>query len=139
MVDGNMMSRELEFRGISRSDLEMYFEELGGKRRQSDSDSDNDNAINIASVNASDSPIDIAIDNDIAFDSARANSSPESDGFPAVFVGDGWQGQILREEEISFTTVIKVNAVHVRFLAADEAGLDELIKKYRLKTTRVGG
>jgi hypothetical protein len=113
VVAGDMISRVLEFRGINRRHLEMYFEELGGKRRLNDSD--------------------------IAFDSAMANSNPKSDGFPTVFKGVDWEGQILSETEISFTTVIKVNAVHVRFSAKDEAGLAELIKKYRLKTTRVGG
>lgn len=133
MAAGNMISRELEFRGINRRSLEMYFEELGGKRRQNTSVIDSDSAINNANA--------IAIDNAIANASAKnkANAKPESDGFLAVFVGDGWEGQILSEEEISFTTVIKVNAVHVRFLAADEAGLADLIKKYRFKTTRVGG
>ncbi len=117
MVARNMISRELEFRGINRRSLEIYFEELGGKRRQTASVIDSANAIA----------------------NAKTNAEPESDGFLAVFVGDGWEGQILSEEEISFTKVIKVNAVHVRFLAGDEAGLAELIKKYRFKTTRVGG
>lgn len=133
MVDGNMISRDLEFRGINRRSLEIYFEELGGKRRQNaglnDDAKANTSAINIAI--ASNSAIENAIDS--------ANVNPEPDGFPTVFVGDGWEGQILSEEEISFTTVIKVNAVRIRFLATDEAGLAELIKKYRFKTTRVGG
>lgn len=92
-----MISRELEFRGINRQHLEMYFEELGGKR--------------IVSAEA----------------------------FLAVFAGDGWEAQIVSEEDLAFTAVFKVNAVKVRFVAYDEANLEELIKRYRYKTTRVGG
>jgi hypothetical protein len=92
-----MVSRELEFRGINRRELELYFVELGGK---------------------------------------RLGTAGE---FPIVFQADGWEGRILSEEEIAFTAVFKVNAVKVRFSAADEPGLEELIKNYRYKTTRVGG
>jgi hypothetical protein len=92
-----MVSRDLEFRGINLSHLEMYFEELGGKR-----------------IGA-------------------------TEKFPYVFVGDGWEGQILSEKELSFTAVFKVNAVKVRFSSENETELDELIKSYRYKTTRVGG
>lgn len=88
-----MASRDLEFRGINRRQLEIYFEELGGKR-----------------VKESDS-----------------------------FISAGWEAQILSEEEIYFTPVFKVNAVKIRFMAEAETGLEELIRKYRIKTTRVGG
>lgn len=90
-----MFRRDLEFRGINRRQLEMYFEELGGRK--------------------------------------------QTDSFPIVFVGDDWEGQILSEEEIVFTSVIKVNSVKVCFFAVDEARLEELIKKYRFKTFRAGG
>lgn len=90
-----MYIRDLEFRGINRKHLEMYFEELGGQRI--------------------------------------------TDSFPFVFKGKGWSGQIVKEEEIFFTASFKVNAVKVRFSAEDENTLEELIKNYRYKTTRIGG
>jgi hypothetical protein len=90
-----MVSRELEFRGINRDHLGMYFEELGGKA--------------------------------------------QTDTFPFVYEGDGWIGEILSEDELEFTKVFKVNAVHIRFTAETESKLEELIKQYRHKTTRVGG
>lgn len=90
-----MVSHELEFRGINRSHLGMYFEELGGKS--------------------------------------------QSSTFPFIYKGDGWIGEILTEDELEFTKVFKVNAVHIRFTAESEPKLEELIKQYRHKTTRVGG
>lgn len=90
-----MADKELEFRGINRGHLAMYFEELGAKQ--------------------------------------------VTDTFPYVFTGDGWSGQILSEKEISFTASFIVNAVRVRFEAENEAALLELVKKYRFKTTRIGG
>ncbi|WP_318507545.1 hypothetical protein [Bacillus sp. T3] len=92
-----MVSRELEFRGINRQHLEMYFEELGGKRNVS------------------------------------------AEAFLAAFTGEGWEAQIVSEDDLTFTAVFKVNAVIVRFVADDDASLEELIKHYRYKTTRVGG
>lgn len=92
-----MVSRELEFRGINRKHLELYFEELGGKKMAA------------------------------------------TESFPYVFCGAEWEGHILAEEELSFTTVFKVNAVKVRFIAKNYQSLEELIKRYRYKTTRVGG
>ncbi|PLR96815.1 hypothetical protein [Bacillus sp. T33-2] len=59
--------------------------------------------------------------------------------FPFVYKGEGWAGEILEEKEISFTPVFKVNSVIVMFSAEDEEKLEELIKNYRYKTTRVGG
>ncbi|NMD68961.1 hypothetical protein HHO41_01585 [Bacillus sp. DNRA2] len=94
-----MISRDLEFRGINRRHLELYFEELGGKRLGSEA----------------------------------------VDSFPILFVGDGWEGHIVSEKELAFTAVFKVNAVKIRFVAEDEVALTELLKKYRYKTTRVGG
>lgn len=92
-----MTSQELEFRGINRRHLEMYFEELGGVTGEA------------------------------------------ADTFPIIIKGDSWEGHILSETELSFTAVFKVNAVKIRFVAENEAALEDLIKKYRLKTTRVGG
>lgn len=90
-----VISRELEFRGINRSHLGMYFEELGGKLQTS--------------------------------------------AFPFVYQGDGWIGEIISEDELEFTKVFTVNAVKIRFTAETELKLDDLIKQYRYKTTRVGG
>lgn len=90
-----MVSRELEFRGINRNHLGMYFEELGGTQK--------------------------------------------TDNFPILYKGNSWSGEILQEKEIAFTPNFKVNAVQVRFTAQGEDELEELIKRYRYKTTRVGG
>lgn len=90
-----MVDRVLEFRGINREHLGLYFEELGSERK--------------------------------------------TDSLPLTYVGDGWQAEILSETEISFTKSFKVNAVHIRFEAESLADLELLIKKYRYKTTRVGG
>lgn len=111
-----MASRDLEFRGINRRHLEMYFEELGGKRLAKESRRESEQ------VPAS----------------QTKDTDTDSDSFPSIFVAAGWEGQILSEQEISFTSIFKVNAVMVRFTADDEVGLEELIKKYRYKTTRVG-
>jgi hypothetical protein len=62
-----------------------------------------------------------------------------TDRFPYVYEADNWKGQILSEEEISFTSSFKVNTVQVRFCANDDHTLDVLIKNYRYKTTRIGG
>ncbi|AZU61217.1 hypothetical protein [Neobacillus mesonae] len=90
-----MTKIELEFRGISKEYLGMYFEELGAKRI--------------------------------------------TDTFPYIYEGEGWSGQLISEKEIVITSAFKVNAIQVRFFAADEAVLSELIKNYRFKTFRVGG
>jgi hypothetical protein len=62
-----------------------------------------------------------------------------TDRFPYIYKADHWSGQILSENEISFTSSFKVKTVQVRFLASDDYSLEELIKKYRYKTTRIGG
>lgn len=59
--------------------------------------------------------------------------------FPICYSGDKWIAEILSEEEIAFTAVFKVNAVHIRFKAENNEILEELIKKYRKKTFRAGG
>jgi hypothetical protein len=62
-----------------------------------------------------------------------------TNSFPYIYIGDGWRGEILSEEEIAFTSVFKVNAVIIRFFAENEEKLEKLVKNYRYKTTRVGG
>jgi hypothetical protein len=86
---------ELEFRGINRKHLGMYFEELGGKQLTHD--------------------------------------------FPFVYKSDDWCGEILSEEELSITSTFKVNRVRIQFKAADSRTLEQLVKSYRVKTTRIGG
>ncbi|MDN3015120.1 hypothetical protein PH210_02735 [Paenibacillus sp. BSR1-1] len=90
-----MPNRDLEFRGISKEHLGMYFEELGARQ--------------------------------ITY------------SFPFIYSADSWEGQVLSEREIFFTQVFKVNAIKIRISANDERELDDLIKKYRYKTTRAGG
>jgi hypothetical protein len=90
-----VVNRELEFRGINRKHLGIYFEELGGKQL--------------------------------------------TDFFPIIFEHLNWRAEILNEKEISLTNIIKVNQIHIRFHAKDEDTLQELIKNYRYKTTRIGG
>jgi len=87
--------KQLEFRGIKREHLGVYFEELGAKR--------------------------------------------VTDRFPFVYAANDWTGEIVSEQEITFTSSFKVNAVTVRFHAKDQIELAELIKNYRYKTTRIGG
>jgi hypothetical protein len=94
---GEMVSRELEFRGIPWRQLGLYFVELGGRQVKN------------------------------------------LDSFPYIYVGDGWSGELLSENELVFTSVFKVNAVFIRFSAETKEILDTLIKSYRFKTTRVGG
>ncbi|WP_462408945.1 hypothetical protein [Neobacillus sp. Marseille-QA0830] len=90
-----MPDKLLEFRGINREHLGLYFEELGARRKTND--------------------------------------------FPFVFSANNWTGEIVSEQEIAFTSSFKVNAVTVRFQAENESDLNDLIKNYRYKTTRVGG
>ncbi|MCM3663399.1 hypothetical protein M3204_03210 [Mesobacillus subterraneus] len=90
-----MVDSILEFRGINREHLGMYFEELGGRL--------------------------------------------VSDSFPFVYEADSWRAEILSEDELAFTKTFIVNAVHIRFAAESLEDLEQLIKNYRYKTTRVGG
>jgi hypothetical protein len=62
-----------------------------------------------------------------------------TDSLPFVYIGEGWKAEILCEEEIAFTKTFIVNAVHIRFAAGSVEELEQLIKNYRYKTTRVGG
>lgn len=62
-----------------------------------------------------------------------------TDSFPYIYEGDGWSAHILSEEEMTFTAVFKVNAVHIQFIADNEELLEEIIKRYRYKTFRAGG
>lgn len=59
--------------------------------------------------------------------------------FPFLFKGSGWSAEILKEETITFTPSFKVNAVHMHFYADSDEILEQVIKRYRYKTTRAGG
>lgn len=58
---------------------------------------------------------------------------------PYIFKGGHWAAEIIREGELTFTPSFKVSTVIIRFTAENEGLLKELIKKYRFKTTRIGG
>jgi hypothetical protein len=90
-----MPKQELEFRGINRKHLGMYFEELGGKQI--------------------------------------------TNSYPYTYQSDKWIGEILSEEELIITSTFKVNRVYIRFTAKDDNVLKEIIKGFRVKTTRIGG
>ncbi len=90
-----MPEQKLEFRGINRKHLGMYFEELGAQQMTNE--------------------------------------------FPYVYQSQDWVGEIVREEELSITSTFKVNSVQIRFYASDDMTLKELIKRYRVKTRRIGG
>ncbi|MBT2659538.1 hypothetical protein [Bacillus sp. ISL-45] len=62
-----------------------------------------------------------------------------TDSFPFVYEAGGWRAEILSEDELAFTKTFIVNAVHIRFAAETMGELEQLIKNYRYKTTRVGG
>jgi len=63
----------------------------------------------------------------------------KSDTFPISYCGEDWRAEILGEEVIAFTTVFKVNAVYIRFMAENSDALEELLNQYRKKTFRAGG
>jgi hypothetical protein len=62
-----------------------------------------------------------------------------TDSFPFIYRAEDWSAHILNQEEITFTAVFKVNAVHIRFIAENEEMLEKVIKGYRMKTFRAGG
>jgi hypothetical protein len=62
-----------------------------------------------------------------------------SDSFPIQIEGESWTISLLREEEVKITSRFKVNAVFIQFQAISDDKIDELITRYRTKTTRVGG
>lgn len=64
---------------------------------------------------------------------------PLTDQFPYIYRGESWRGEIGSEGELTFTPAFKVNVVKIRFTADSESELTEIIRKYRLKTTRIGG
>jgi hypothetical protein len=62
-----------------------------------------------------------------------------SDSFPLLFETSTWKAEILSEDTITITSSFQVNSVKIRFSADDEETVEQLIKNYRKKTTRVGG
>lgn len=89
------MQKELEFRGIPFQHIELYLQELGGKRI--------------------------------------------TDSLPIIYKGESWSASIISEDEISFTSVFKVNAIKIVFQAENEGRFVEMLKKFRQKTFRAGG
>lgn len=63
----------------------------------------------------------------------------KTEKFPIYIDGSGWDCTILSEVEIRITSTFIVNAVQILFKAKTEEILDELLKNYRKKTTRIGG
>lgn len=72
------------------------------------------------------------------FEELGAVKSP-AQSLPFHYKSVSWEAEILSEEMLVFTSNFKVNAVKIRFHAMDELLLEDLIKNYRYKTTRVGG
>lgn len=62
-----------------------------------------------------------------------------SDSLPILYHGQKWSVTIVSEEEISFTSVFKVNAIKMIFKAETDEVLEDVIRKYRKKTFRAGG
>ncbi|WP_428911383.1 hypothetical protein [Niallia sp. Krafla_26] len=65
--------------------------------------------------------------------------SKVTESMPIIYKDRDWSATILSEEEISFTSVFKVNSIKILFKAEDEETLNEILKKYRKKTFRAGG
>jgi hypothetical protein len=64
---------------------------------------------------------------------------PITSSFPFIFKNSGWSAEIQNEEELSLTSIIKVNIIHIRFIADNEELLNSVVRNYRYKTTRIGG
>ena len=62
-----------------------------------------------------------------------------TEAFPFVYDADLWSAHILCEEELTFTPVFKVNVVFIQFLTEDAEVMNKIVRKFRLKTTRIGG
>jgi hypothetical protein len=62
-----------------------------------------------------------------------------SNSFPYLFKTLTWRAEILSEEIITITSSFTVNVIKIRFWADSEEILEQLLKNYRKKTTRVGG
>jgi hypothetical protein len=63
----------------------------------------------------------------------------KSDSFPFLFKSLSWKAEIISEEIITITSSFHVNAIMIRFTADNDEILEQLIRNYRQKTTRVGG
>lgn len=69
----------------------------------------------------------------------ECKGSAKSDTLPILVEGDRWQAELLREETVTVTSRFHVNAVFIRFSAADEETFARLMKRFRVKVMRVGG
>lgn len=73
------------------------------------------------------------------FEELGAVNKTLGNSLPNRFEKNGWNAEIISERTLAFTANFKVNAVKIRFEAADTESLQDLITNYRYKTTRVGG
>ncbi|MGO0061343.1 hypothetical protein ACTID9_15195 [Brevibacillus fluminis] len=64
---------------------------------------------------------------------------PGDETLPATVEGEGWLAVVLREETVTITKRFHVNAVFISFQADDEAILANLLARFKVKVTRVGG
>ncbi|WP_400164294.1 hypothetical protein ACAF76_015435 [Brevibacillus sp. TJ4] len=70
---------------------------------------------------------------------ADAGSASEKITLPLCVNSGEWQAEMLREEVVTITSRFHVNAVFIRFTAADEAILSRVLDRFRIKVLRVGG
>lgn len=68
-----------------------------------------------------------------------ASNERGAEPLPLVVSTDEWQAEILREEVVPITSRFHVNAVFIRFTAAEEEELSRLLARFRVKVMRVGG
>lgn len=62
-----------------------------------------------------------------------------TNSFPYLYTAPTWSAVLLNEEHIKIASNFFVNSVQVRFEAENEEIMENAIKRYRSKTTRVGG
>lgn len=67
------------------------------------------------------------------------NGTQITNEFPIMIQGNLWKASIINEAEVKITSTFIVNAVHIDFSAETVELLEELIKCFRKKTTRIGG
>lgn len=63
----------------------------------------------------------------------------QTEAFPYTYQSNQWRAEILHEKMITFTSVIQVNSVLIRFTADNDEIMGQLLKCYSYKTLRAGG
>jgi hypothetical protein len=63
----------------------------------------------------------------------------KSESLPIQVVGDQWQAEILREEQVKITSRFHVNTVFIRMTALGPESFERVMAQFRLKILRVGG